>query len=99
MTEKRYSLNILKNYSRSLDEVWEWLEKNLDFQLEKKIGFEKVNYVINKNDNTIVFIGRTVNGTMFVSEGILKISLTIPLLYRFFIPRIKKAILSVFKEL
>ncbi len=98
MIENRYLLKISANYSGSLKEMWEWLEKNLDFQLKRKVGFEKVSYVVNRNENAIIFTGRTVSGTMFVNENVLEISLMLPLLYRSLAPRIKKAILSIFKE-
>jgi hypothetical protein len=99
MTEKTYLLTVSKNFSRSMDEVWEWLEKNLGVQLEKKTGFEKIEYILNKNEGLIEFKGRTVKGTVSVKEDLLKISVYLPLLYRAFIPQIRAAVQAVFKEL
>jgi len=99
MTQKTYLLTVSKNFSKPMDEVWDWLEKNLDFQLEKKAGFEKIEYILNKNEGVVDFKGRTVKGNVSIKEGVLKVSVYLPLLYRYFLPQIRSAVQAVFKEL
>ncbi len=101
MTGQRttYLLNITKNHGRSLEETWIWLENNLEKQINKRVPFENISYSIFKERGVVDFQGRTVYGTMSISEGLIKISINLPLLYRFFSPHIKSAILSVLKEL
>jgi hypothetical protein len=99
MISRTYPLNISKNYSKPLEEAWLWLENNLEKQLKKKVAFENIACSFQKEERVVMFKGRTVSGTMSVNEGLLEISINLPLLYRSFAPRIKSAILSIFKEL
>ena len=99
MTEKTYRMTVSRSFSKPVGEVWEWIEKNIDFQLEKKTGFERIKYAPDKNRGVIDFQGRTVKGTVLVKEGLLKVSIHLPLLYRHFMPQIRSAVHAVFKEL
>lgn len=85
--------------SKTDNEVWEWLEENLQKTLERKIGIEKIAVSPDKASQKIEIKGRTIKGTLFLKDGWVDITIEIPLLYRFFTPHIKSAVTKIFDQI
>jgi len=81
------------------NEIWEWIDKNLQKTLERKIGIERIETFPDKNAGRIDFKGRTIKGVLTVKNSIIDILIEIPLLYRFFTPHIKSAVTKIFDQI
>ena len=84
---------------KSDSQILAWLKENFDKNLVKRAGYEKIEVAQELVDGKLNFKGRTVKGHILVDSGNIEIVVTVPLLYRPFIPRIKAAVAKVLKDL
>lgn len=81
------------------DEIWEWLEKDLQKNLDRKAGIEHITAYFDKTSRKIDLKGRTISGIIRLDKEAVNIVLEIPVLYRFFVPHIKAAVTKIFDQL
>ena len=91
---------VKKETGKNKEEVFAWLEENLEKMLNNKAHIEKITVEFEKDMYKVRFCGRTIKGNLNLEDdNMVCVEVEIPLLYRGFKNTIIKAIEEAIENL
>ena len=93
------TLNFDYNTEKSEEYLSNWIETNLEKMIRRKVPSEDIKIDFDKSNRLVSFKGKTVSGRMTFKEGIVNVSIELPLLYRMFGATVKSSITDILKSI